>query len=336
MYNLEATPAEGTTYRFAREDRKRFPDIIQAGTPEAPYYTNSLPATGGLYGRPLPGPGASGGAAAQVYRGHGFSPLPGRAPVQHVSCHRLVRRILENYRIPYLTVTPTFSICPKHGYLAGNIRCARCATPIPSPARSGRASWATTGRWNPSTRARRPSTVSAASSAKHRGRNAMMKIGGFTPFTTIDYPDHMSAVVFCQGAPGGAATATTGNCWTPGARDILMERYRGLSPWAQRAAGCGGVQRRRADHAARLLQAAQEAKNMGFLVGLHTGGAFPDALPPLFPYLDWIGMDIKAHFSDYERITGVAESGEAAQQSAALVRASGVRRRFRTTWIQAC
>ena len=63
MYNLEATPAEGTTYRFAKEDRKRFPDILQAGTAETPYYTNSLAAAGRLHRRPVRGAGAAGRAA---------------------------------------------------------------------------------------------------------------------------------------------------------------------------------------------------------------------------------------------------------------------------------
>jgi len=119
MYNLEATPAEGTTYRFAREDRKRFPDIIQAGTPEAPYYTNSSQLPVGFTHDPFQALELqeelqrkyTGGTVFHLYLGEPLSSAS--------ACRRLVRRVLENYRIPYLTVTPTFSICPKHGYLAG-------------------------------------------------------------------------------------------------------------------------------------------------------------------------------------------------------------------------
>jgi len=119
MYNLEATPAEGTTYRFAREDRKRFPDIIQAGTPEAPYYTNSSQLPVGFTDDPFQALELqeelqrkyTGGTVFHLYLGEPLSSAS--------ACRRLVRRVLENYRIPYLTVTPTFSICPKHGYLAG-------------------------------------------------------------------------------------------------------------------------------------------------------------------------------------------------------------------------
>jgi ribonucleoside-triphosphate reductase len=119
MYNLEATPAEGTTYRFAREDRKRFPGILQAGTPEAPYYTNSSQLPVGYTDDPFEALEQqeelqrkyTGGTVFHLYLGE---PMSGAE-----ACRKLVRRVLENYRIPYLTITPTFSICPKHGYLPG-------------------------------------------------------------------------------------------------------------------------------------------------------------------------------------------------------------------------
>ncbi len=133
MYNLEATPAEGTTYRFAREDRKRFPDIIQAGTPEAPYYTNSSQLPVGFTDDPFQALELqeelqrkyTGGTVFHLYLGEPLSSTS--------ACHRLVRRILENYRIPYLTVTPTFSICPKHGYLAGEHPLCPLCDPDPQP-----------------------------------------------------------------------------------------------------------------------------------------------------------------------------------------------------------
>ncbi len=127
MYNLEATPAEGTTYRFAREDRKRFPDMLQAGTEEAPFYTNSSQLPVGCTDDPFQALELqeelqrkyTGGTVFHLYLGE---------PVSSVAaCRTLVRRVLENYRIPYLTITPTFSVCPKHGYLPGEHRfCPRC------------------------------------------------------------------------------------------------------------------------------------------------------------------------------------------------------------------
>lgn len=119
LYNLEATPAEGTTYRFAREDQKRFPDIIQAGTKEAPYYTNSSQLPVGYTDDPFEALAMqedlqskyTGGTVLHLYMSERISSAD--------ACKRLVRRALENFRIPYLTVTPVFSICPKHGYIAG-------------------------------------------------------------------------------------------------------------------------------------------------------------------------------------------------------------------------
>ncbi len=119
MYNLEATPAEGTMYRFAKEDQKRFKDIIQGGTKEAPFYTNSsqLPVgfTDDMFEalnlqETLQGK-YTGGTVMHLY-------MSERISSSH-ACKMLIKRVLENYRIPYVTVTPTFSICPKHGYLAG-------------------------------------------------------------------------------------------------------------------------------------------------------------------------------------------------------------------------
>ena len=119
MYNLEATPAEGTTYRFAREDKKRYPDIIQAGTPAEPYYTNSSQLPVGYTTDPFQALGEqeelqkkyTGGTVLHLYMGERVS--------SSEACKQLVKRSLENFRLPYITVTPTFSICPKHGYIAG-------------------------------------------------------------------------------------------------------------------------------------------------------------------------------------------------------------------------
>jgi ribonucleoside-triphosphate reductase len=119
MYNLEATPAEGTTYRFAREDRKRFPDILQAGTDDQPYYTNSSQLPVGFTDDPFDALERqeelqrkyTGGTVLHLYMGERISSA--------TACKKLVRRALQNFRLPYITITPTFSICPKHGYLDG-------------------------------------------------------------------------------------------------------------------------------------------------------------------------------------------------------------------------
>ncbi|WFR81832.1 ribonucleoside triphosphate reductase [Janthinobacterium rivuli] len=119
MYNLEATPAEGTTYRFAREDRKRYPAILQAGTSDNPYYTNSSQLPVGHTDDPFEALELqdalqrkyTGGTVLHLYMTEALSDAN--------ACRELVKRALSRFSLPYITVTPTFSICPRHGYLAG-------------------------------------------------------------------------------------------------------------------------------------------------------------------------------------------------------------------------
>lgn len=119
MYNLEATPAEGTTYRFAKEDRKRFTDIIQAGTEEAPYYTNSSQLPVGLTDDPFEALQLQDELQAQYTGGTVLHLYMNERISDSTACSTLVRRVLERFRLPYITITPTFSICPTHGYLSG-------------------------------------------------------------------------------------------------------------------------------------------------------------------------------------------------------------------------
>ncbi len=127
LYNLEATPAEGTTYRFAKEDLKRYPDILQAGCAETPYYTNSSQLPVGFTDDPFEALELqdalqckyTGGTVLHLYMAERISSTE--------ACKNLVRNALSRFRLPYLTITPTFSICPVHGYLAGEHEfCPQC------------------------------------------------------------------------------------------------------------------------------------------------------------------------------------------------------------------
>jgi ribonucleoside-triphosphate reductase len=127
LYNLEATPAEGTTYRFARMDRRHFPDILQAGTSEAPYYTNSTQLPVGHSDDPFEALEHQEALQSRYTGGTVFHLYMGERVSSSHACRELVRRVLTRYRIPYLTITPTFSICPTHGYLAGEHPfCPKC------------------------------------------------------------------------------------------------------------------------------------------------------------------------------------------------------------------
>jgi ribonucleoside-triphosphate reductase len=131
MYNLEATPAEGTTYRFAKEDRMRYPDIIQAGTKDKPFYTNStqLPVgfTDDLFEALTLQDNLqkryTGGTVLHLYMRERIS--------SSKVCGKLIRKVVETFTLPYFTITPTFSICPKHQYIPGEHKyCPKCDAEI--------------------------------------------------------------------------------------------------------------------------------------------------------------------------------------------------------------
>lgn len=127
LYNLEATPAEGTSFRQARADKERYPDIITAGTKKVPYYTNSshLPVNytddffEALDHQDDLQCAYTGGTVLHLFMGEKIGDIQ--------SVKNLIRRVFEKYKLPYITLTPTFSICPSHGYLSGeHCNCPKC------------------------------------------------------------------------------------------------------------------------------------------------------------------------------------------------------------------
>lgn len=158
------------------------------------------------------------------------------------------------------------------------------------------------------------------------------KVGGVTPFSATDYPGKLAAVIFIQGCPWRC-----GYCHNP-----HLQLRTGASPlsWPQviellrRRVGLidavvfsGGEPT--TDPA--LGDAILAVKELGFAIGLHTAGAYPKRLTNILPLLDWVGIDVKAPFEQYERITGVAASGTQARACVDAVIASGVRHECRTT-----
>ena len=127
LYNLEATPAEGTTYRFAKEDKKRFPNILQSGQGENIYYTNSsqIPVEHtedpfeALFLQDELQCKYTGGTVLHLYMSEKIS--------SPEACKQFVKKVISNFRLPYITVTPVFSVCPVHGYLNGEHEyCPKC------------------------------------------------------------------------------------------------------------------------------------------------------------------------------------------------------------------
>lgn len=157
-------------------------------------------------------------------------------------------------------------------------------------------------------------------------------ISGFVPLTTIDYPDHLSAVVFCQGCPFRCHY-----CHNP---SLIPRLKYGKYSWKtikaflldrigllEAIVFSGGEPTLQKD----LLYAVKLVKDLGFKVGLHTAGPYPERLKKLLKVIDWVGMDIKAPFDDYVNITCIPNSGKKALQSTELILASKVEYEFRTT-----
>lgn len=159
-----------------------------------------------------------------------------------------------------------------------------------------------------------------------------LRLGGLTPMSTCDYPGELAATLFCQGCPWRC-----GYCHNPHLLDgaaapaldwsevrALLSRRRGLLDAVVFSGGEPTAQRA-------LIAAVGEVRDLGFKIGLHTSGAYPEALARLLPLTDWIGLDIKALPEDYPLVTGVPGSGEKAWQSLALALGSGVALEVRTT-----
>jgi anaerobic ribonucleoside-triphosphate reductase len=127
LYNLEATPAEGTTYRFAKEDKKRYADIIQAGSEPNVYYTNSSQLPVDYTEDPFEALilqdklqcKYTGGTVLHLYMSEKIN--------SPESCRNFLKKVVYHFRLPYITITPLFSICPVHGYLSGEHEyCPKC------------------------------------------------------------------------------------------------------------------------------------------------------------------------------------------------------------------
>ena len=127
LYNLEATPAEWTTYRFAKEDKKQIPNIIQAGTHDAPYYTNSTQLPVGYTDDPFEALEQQNELQCKYTWGTVLHLYMWERVSNAEACKQLVKKVISNYQLPYITISPVFSICPKHGYVIGeHDYCPKC------------------------------------------------------------------------------------------------------------------------------------------------------------------------------------------------------------------
>lgn len=159
-----------------------------------------------------------------------------------------------------------------------------------------------------------------------------IRIGGLARLSTCDWPGQLVATVFCQGCPWACPY-----CHNP---HLLSVQTAGAVTWqtvyqflGQRAGLLDGVVFSGGEPTLQrdLPRAMRVVRDLGYKVGLHTGGPYPDRLPALLPMLDWVGFDVKAAFADYDRVTQVRGSGERACRSLRALIASGVSFQARTT-----
>ena len=127
LYNLEATPAESTTYRFAKHDKKHYPDIITANENGTPYYTNSSHLPVGYTEDIFSALDVQDDLQTLYTSGTVFHAFLGEKLPDWKAAAQLVRKIAENYKLPYYTLSPTYSVCKNHGYLSGEVSvCPEC------------------------------------------------------------------------------------------------------------------------------------------------------------------------------------------------------------------
>jgi len=160
----------------------------------------------------------------------------------------------------------------------------------------------------------------------------VLRIGGIVPFSTVDWPGKLVCVAFLSGCPWNCPY-----CQNPDLRDSksasytetdlfsLLEKRKGLLDGVVFSGGEPLAQ-------SETLQAMQTSRELGFSIALHTCGAFPDRLKEALPYLDWVGLDIKAPWNAYDGITGVNGSDTLALRSLNTIISSGVDFEIRTTW----
>ena len=161
---------------------------------------------------------------------------------------------------------------------------------------------------------------------------AGLRLGGWTPLSTTDYPGRLSAVLFCQGCPWSCvychnphlipADAPPQREWS-----AILEFLRRRDGLLDAIVFSGGEPTLQPG----LADAMREVRRLRFRIGLHTAGAYPERLAEVLPLVDWVGFDVKAPFERYDRINGVPGSGAKARESLRLLIESGVDHECRTT-----
>ena len=174
--------------------------------------------------------------------------------------------------------------------------------------------------------------MNASSSAKRVPRSAELRVGGLVRLSTCDWPGELVATVFCQGCPWACGYCHNPHLIPPNTEAAIawpevmsfLDSRRGLLDGVVFSGGEPTLQ-------AALPEAMRAVRALGFRIGLHSAGPYPERLAAVLPLVDWVGFDVKAAFAGYARITGVAGSGDKARESLRHLLASDVAFEIRTT-----
>ncbi|MBP5344097.1 MAG: anaerobic ribonucleoside-triphosphate reductase activating protein [Alphaproteobacteria bacterium] len=160
----------------------------------------------------------------------------------------------------------------------------------------------------------------------------MSTVAGLVPFTSIDFPEHLAAVVFFKGCPLNCPF-----CHNP---DLQMVDGQGVMSWQEvlqflqtrqkrldGAVFSGGEPLLQSD----IVQCAQQVKQLGFKLGIHTSGVYPDKLSEILPYTDWVGLDVKAPWDKYDMLCGRQNIALKVQESLKILLDAGISFEARTT-----
>lgn len=163
-------------------------------------------------------------------------------------------------------------------------------------------------------------------------KNTELQVGGFTPLTTIDYPDQLAAVIFLQGCPWRCRycqnhTLLRRNAKPTVAWQTILKQLQQRHGFLDAVVFSGGE----ATLQSALPDAIKQVKKMGYKIGLHSAGIYPKRLRSILPLLDWIALDIKTTFQQYPKLTGDKQSAKKVEQSIQLILQSGIAHEFRTT-----
>ncbi|MFH0986263.1 MAG: anaerobic ribonucleoside-triphosphate reductase activating protein [Candidatus Omnitrophota bacterium] len=170
--------------------------------------------------------------------------------------------------------------------------------------------------------------------AADQGSLSDICVAGITPFTTIDFPGRLAGVFYLQGCPWRCRYCYNAEFWSMPPAGQLISQEKILQFLDSRKGQLDGIVFSGGEPTVheRLPVWMKAVRDMGFEIGLHSGGMFPGRLAEVLPLCSWVGFDIKAPFRLYEKVTRIPQSGEVARRSVAQLLASGVACEFRTTF----